>query len=82
MTYAITIMIISKNYCNISKYLQNLPFHFVRIKFPGIFHLLLEFCKNNHDDYLVIGDRNMPPTKSYVILTQISFVTTLVKQSP
>ena len=50
------------------------------MKFPGNFHLSLQFSKNNNDNYLVFRGRNMPPYKSYVILTQILFVTTLVKR--
>ena len=82
MTYAITIMVILKNYRDKSKFPRNLSFHFVEIKFPGNFHLSLEFSKNNHENYLVFRGRNMPPYKSYVLLTQILFVTTLVKRDP
>ena len=48
-------MIVLENYCNKSKFARNLSFHFFKIKFPGNFHLSLEFSKNNHDNYLVIA---------------------------
>ena len=81
-TDAITVIIILENYCDKSRFPQNLSFHFVLMKFPKNVHLSLKFSKNNHENYVVFHGRNMPPYKTYVILTQILFVTTLVKQGP
>ena len=35
-----------------------------------------------HYNYLIFHGRNMPPYKSYLILMQILFVTTIVKRGP